>query len=341
MSNSNHIENLIRTWVPLGKTANTGFEGLKCPMCVDYKVRAGFKFDNGDVGYSCFNCHYKARYSDADGNLSNKMRRVLLSCGIPEDEIDKTIASSFIKKISNDKHISDSGNQNITLNTLNSLKLNTPEVPLPPGAILLSTLSVDDPVRVKYEHYINARGLSIEHHNWYICHPINNTNAEFKDRLIIPIMRNGKCIYWQSRSISPLAKKRYINSSATKAAVFHGYDKLNFWSNRPLFVTEGIFDALSLDCICILGSTLSKELIHLFKHTRRRLIFVIDKDKNGKDLATLALENGWEITFTPSNTSDANDSLVKCGKIYTIEWLINSACSGFIAKTRIILECKK
>jgi DNA primase len=132
-------------------------------------------------------------------------------------------------------------------------------------------------------------------------------------------------IYWQSRSITSDVKPRYKNCYAPKDAVIYGYDKLFSYSTAPLFVTEGVFDAEGIDGICILGSSLNAAKIEILHKTKRRIIFVVDRDSNGGDLGNEVIKQGWELTFVDPNVEDVNDSIVKYGKIYTTYCLMKNA----------------
>jgi DNA primase len=87
-------------------------------------------------------------------------------------------------------------------------------------------------------------------------------------------------------------------------------------------VCEGVFDALMFDGIAILGSKLTPAKFELLKHSRRRLVFVIDKDKNGRSLAETVLNAGWEITFAPDGAEDINRSVQRFGRAWTAQQLM-------------------
>jgi len=138
-------------------------------------------------------------------------------------------------------------------------------------------------------------------------------------------MREGKVIYWQARAIDNDTKPRYLNSPAGRDAVMYGYDRLFTFDPTPLFITEGVFDAISINGICILGSSLNAAKIEVLKRCRRRVIFVIDRDKTGGELGKAVLENGWELTFVDRRAADANESVRMFGLPFTIYSLLKNA----------------
>lgn len=330
----NPLEELVRRYVPLGSESAKGFHTVKCAICNDYKSRGGFRFDGSDIGYNCFNCGYKALFEETSGKLSRKMRNVLTSFDIPEDEIDRALGKNFIHGRQEESK------REITLKDIKSVSLSTPTIPLPPNSVPLADV-VDTEQGHSILEYIESRGLTLHSHPWYISEKMPN-------RVIIPYFRNGRIIFWQARIISsavtdtPAGKKirRYLNCEAPRSNVIFGYDNLYSYSKKPLFITEGVFDALLVDGICTLGSTLTPEHLEIIKKTRRRVIFVIDKDKTGKNMALAAIEHGWEITFPPNGSEDVNDSMKKFGRLYTIWSLITNVSTGIKARTQVALKCK-
>ena len=79
-----------------------------------------------------------------------------------------------------------------------------------------------------------------------------------------------------------------------------------------------------IDGVSILGSKLNDSKTELLKKSQRRLVFVIDKDKNGEHLAKDILDKGWEIAFAPSGAEDLNQSVQRFGLIWTLRELMKS-----------------
>jgi hypothetical protein len=161
--------------------------------------------------------------------------------------------------------------------------------------------------------------------------------------LIIPYFKNGKVIYWQARAFDERVKKRYINAPVPVEPVLFGYDELERYSNTPLFIMEGVMDAISINGVAMVGSKLYKARIEAFKKSRRRLIFVIDKkdkENNGYKLGIDAVKHGWEITAVDGLAKDVNHSVVRYGKLFTIQSLIQNIKSGFEAQVYLETVCR-
>ena len=140
---------------------------------------------------------------------------------------------------------------------------------------------------------------------------------------------------------------RYKNPSVEKNNIFFNMDELYRYTDEPLFVTEGPLDALSIgkNAIAILGSSLSEfKIQELLKVAdKRKVIFVIDKNLNGKKLGNeiLNMEPKMYVATFPDNVDDANDALQKYGKLWLISHLMTNSASGFAGKLMLELNCNK
>lgn len=307
MINATKIEDLIRKSVILSGPDSRGFYSLKCLACSDYKVRAGFKFDNGQIGFNCWNCGRTGRYEELSGRMSSKFKDILVSHGVSADEIDTAVNSSFFSDSSK--------SQNISLKSLCDVSIDTPVIKLPYKCFRLGSPGFED-YQTKLIDYLIKRKVDLLKYPFFF-----SLEPRFLNRVIIPFYKSGKIIYWQARSIDDTEKKRYDNAPVSKDAVIFNYDKIHIPTKMPLIVSEGVFDAMMLDGIAILGSKLSTAKEKILKSCKRELLFVIDKDKVGKNLGLKALENGWKITFLPDGINDVNDGVRKIGALATAYYL--------------------
>lgn len=306
------LEDLIKEKVFLGNPDARGFYSHKCQVCNDYKVRAGFKFENNSVGFNCWNCSATARYEEFSGRVSRKMRSILHAYGIEDSEISQVVNSTFFVKKEEEP-------ATLSLKTLTKVNTNTPPVKLPPNSFKLGGTEEHLEYQLRLFEYCEKRKIDVEKYPIFF-----SMESRYKDRIIIPYYRNGQLIYWQARSINPLEKKRYDNCIASRDAVMFNMDQLHRYVPFPLFVSEGPLDAMMYDGLATLGSKLTEAKIELLAQTKRRLIFVIDKDKNGRSLAENVLQAGWEITFAPEGADDINTAVQRYGKSWTAQQLMNN-----------------
>lgn len=313
VSKVEQLSDLIESKLFLGPESRGGWKQIICNVCNDHSPRGGFFSDGIYTSYNCFNCGSKFKYEEGTGKFSRDARRILAAFGITEDELSSISNSIFFSRIESKE------DKEITLEQLTRVKLFTPEVALPDRCYQLGYDGFEEFQEPIIQYLLDRNIDPLETKMHFSMDP------SFLRRVIIPFYRKGKVIYWQARAIDPGVKPRYKNCYAAKDAIIYGYDQLTRWDTRPLFVTEGVFDAICVDGICILGSSLNKAKIEILKKTRRRIIFVIDRDKTGNLLAQEALEQGWEITFVDVRAADINDSFIKFGKEFTAYSLIKNA----------------
>lgn len=305
------LEDVIREKISFGNPDVRGFYSLKCQCCNDYKVRAGFKFENGTIGYNCWNCSATGIYEEFSGSISRKMRKILNDYGIEDSEINAVVNSAFFFKKEE--------SETLTLAALKKINTNTPTIPLPPNSHRLGSIDSHLDLQAKLVQYLVDRKIDLDKYPFFF-----STHERFKDRVIIPTYRNANLIYWQARSIHDSEKKRYDNPTTPKDAVIFNIDRLNSFSDLPLFVSEGVFDAMMFDGVAMLGSKFTDAKLELLSRSRRRLVFPIDKDGNGKKLADAVLAAGWEITFVPNGATDINQSVQRFGRAWTAQQLIKN-----------------
>ena len=318
------LASIIQDKVTLGSISPTGFYNLRCPVCNDHSERGGFKFDGDTTGYSCWNCNSKFKYEEGTGKLSKNAKDILEAFGISREDLRELTSSIFLKQ-TEDKDIS--------LESVTKVKLHTPEVAFPDRCKPLLSDGHEGLQEPILEYLLNRKIDPLVHTFYFSLDP------KMLRRVIIPYWRDNKLIYWQARTIDKDVKPRYRNCEVAKDAVIYGYDQLHSYEVAPLFVTEGVFDAIMVDGISILGSSLNQAKLEILKRTKRRLIFVIDRDQTGGELGKTVLANGWELTFVDIRAADINDSVVKFGLPYTAYSLIkNATTKGNMLQSSISLN---
>lgn len=318
------LSSIIQDKVTLGSISPTGFYNLRCPVCNDHSERGGFKFDGDTTGYSCWNCNSKFKYEEGTGKLSKNAKDILEAFGISREDLRELTSSIFLKQ-TEDKDIS--------LESVTKVKLHTPEVAFPDRCKPLLSDGHEGLQEPILEYLLNRKIDPLVHTFYFSLDP------KMLRRVIIPYWRDNKLIYWQARTIDKDVKPRYRNCEVAKDAVIYGYDQLHSYEVAPLFVTEGVFDAIMVDGISILGSSLNQAKLEILKRTKRRLIFVIDRDRTGGELGKAVLENGWELTFVDVRAKDINDSVVKFGLPFTAYSLLkNATTKGNMLQSSISLN---
>lgn len=299
------LRELIEQNIPLGRQLPSGWYVSRCPVCNDYKERAGFLFEGDDVVWHDFNCGAAFSFKQENPELSKNTKRILKSYGISDAQLDAVTANAFFNKpVETSKEID-----------LESLKkkinLSTPEIDFPPLTYPLGSDKATE-IQKPLIEYLKSR-----HIDYIKLKCAFSLDSKWLNRIIIPVYRNEKLIFWQARSILPNEKIRYKSPSFNKDAVLWGYDNLFTRFDSPLFITEGIFDAYEFNGVAMLGSSLNEAKVQVLSKSPRKKVFVIDKNKNGLQVANKALELGWDITFVDSRVSDINESVRKFGRSFT------------------------
>lgn len=313
---------LIQNKLYLGNPNSRGWYEIRCAVCNDHSPRFGFYHDEKFTSGYCWNCQAKFKVQEGTGHLSKAAREILYAFGITNSDLQELTSPLFLK-IQKEPEIS--------LSSLKQVKLNTPEVSFPENTYKLFCDILPE-LQIPIIEYIKNRKINPE--GLYF-----SLNKRFLQYVIIPFWRDKKLIYWQARAIENV-KRRYLNCEISRDAVLYGYDILHHWSDIPLFCSEGVFDAISINGIATLGA-LSTSQIKVLRTSRRRLIFVIDRNEPGLVFGQVALKNGWEITVPDIRASDINHSVQLFGLPYTIYCLMknisfnDNTLAGWILEARL------
>jgi DNA primase len=158
----------------------------------------------------------------------------------------------------------------------------------------------------------------------------------FNNRIIIPFLFKGEIVGWTARAIND-AKPKYL-SEQQPGYVFNldaQQDDREF-----VIVSEGPFDALSIDGCALLGAEIKDSQNWLLKQLGKELVLVPDRDAAGKVTLEQALELGWSVSMPdwPNGVKDINDAVVKLGRLATLYLIVHSKESNNL---KIQLRAKK
>ena len=257
MNDTLTLEQVIRQFIPLPNRANTrGFYPVLCKVCNDHGRkgdRAGFKFDGDIVGYNCFNCGHTARYDPAENeSMPGRMVEVLRSFGIMDVDWSPVLFSSLLYRLNHKTaHQSDRA----------SPLFDPTEIELPACAVPLTD---DDNEWNQYaiEYLKDERSVDWKDHQFFIVNEITTEESKkWYGRLIIPIYKGNKLIYFQGRDLSGTRTKKYLNPIVDRDNVIHGFDLIRDYSPSPLYIVEGWFDAAVVNGIAVFGNHLSQNQV--------------------------------------------------------------------------------
>ena len=105
------------------------------------------------------------------------------------------------------------------------------------------------------------------------------TTGRWKDRIIFPIVRNGKLIAWTGRAIgNPINAPRYLSTSNLIKTCLFNEDEI-FLGGKLLFITEGPIDAVKIDyygrpkgaaATCVFGTSITIDQIALLRRVSKK-----------------------------------------------------------------------
>lgn len=325
MQDFDTIEELVRSYVIFRHgSSREGWNPVFCEVCGDGSrrkgPRGGWLFSDGgrSAFYHCFNCGCKESASlDREYPFSKGMRNVFDKFGIPASEYNQFI----IKTLKNKKDSKPNDKEN------KKLIIKHQEIELPEYFIPL--LDLEPEKRKEVRKFLKEKyRLSINDYSFYYCDGMTNVKNKkelnvaklYKDRLIIPFFKRGKCIYYQARDITGKNNRKYISADVPKNNIFFNIDEIYRITDSPLYVVEGPMDAIHLGGVATLGNELSKPQIEMLKYTNRQKILVPDFGGDSAKLCEQFIENGWYVSFPEyrKEVKDVSESIIKYGKILTL-----------------------
>jgi hypothetical protein len=300
------IANTLLQYLP-GKRKQTpsGWISFNAPCCDDKRQRGGFIVNSGDaISYHCFNCGFKCSWQPGR-HISQKMNKFMRDLNMP----DETISQLRLEALRLDDN-------NATEIRSIIPKFDTRALPI--DSEPLKNLLDNPPEKlIPVLEYMVSRKLFPEDFPFYWTPKVG-----FSNRLIIPFLYKDEIVGWTARAIND-AKPKYL-SEQQPGYVFN----LDAQTDEREFVivSEGPFDAISIDGCALLGAEIKDSQNWLLKQIGKELVLVPDKDEAGKITLEQAIEYGWSVSMPdwPEGVKDINDAVVKLGRLATL-WLIINA----------------
>lgn len=330
---NNIFKQLITNYIILDKPNTRGWYPVLCKVCSDHGhkgKRAAFIFSDTGGSYHCFNCDHKARFdSTHTTRLSKELVELLTAFDIPQIEQNKLIFETL------------KSNSEYTKPVYN--ELDPPDINLPECFYPLTDNKQDEWCQYSIE-YLTNRGIEWSTYPFY-C--VNNTNKKedkkWYGRLIIPIYKNNKLIFYQGRDLTDLHQKKYLNANVQRNNILYGYDKILSYNPAPLYVTEGWFDAHMIEGVAVFGNKMTQQQITWLSKSNRPKVIIPDRYGDGQLLANQAIDLGWNVSVLDINDDckDVNESIQRYGLLYTLKTIIDNTSTGYMSKILTNLYCTK
>ena len=296
------------------KTSPSGWTSFNAPCChhrghsPDKRKRGGVMFSDGFV-YNCFNCKFTANWQPGR-QISRKLRSLLTWMGASEQEINQIIFEAL--KTESSDYVAQEVEQRITFEARE----------LPEDSMSLLNAAHKHPNEVfAVLEYIVARGFDFDDYDfqWSPSQP---------DRVIVPFRYGGKTVGHTARRVTD-GKPKYIGDQPP-------YFVFNLDAQREdqkfVLVTEGPFDAISVNGVALLTNEISEQQARLINELGSTPILIPDQDRAGLVAVDQAAKLGWGVAFPnwEPGIKDVNDAVIQYGKLYVTVDAIQTAQFGEI-----------
>jgi hypothetical protein len=166
--------------------------------------------------------------------------------------------------------------------------------------------------------YVLSRGLDPMSDTFYW-----SPNPAFSDRLILPFWYNTKIVGYTARRITNNRPKYLSEQHPHFVFNLDAQDPLN----RYVLVTEGPFDALSINGVALLTNNIADQQARMINRLGKEVIVIPDQDMAGLAVIKRAIEYGWSVAFPTwePDIKDCADAVLRYGKLFVIVDVIKSA----------------
>lgn len=299
---------------PRAKHSPSGWTSFNAPCChhrghkPDTRKRAGVRFDNGIV-YNCFNCKFTTGWQPGSP-FGEKMKTLCKWLGASDDTIKELIFEA-LKTEGEDYQP-----QQLVVTDFTEKELPEGSMPISKWLEVYDDMTAEflDPVIA----YIHERGFDPMSNNFYW-----SPAPGYSDRVILPYFYQGKIVGSTARKITN-GKPKYI-SDQHPHFVYNVDNQVE--ERKYILVTEGQFDALSIDGVALLTNDISEQHSRLINSIGKEVIVIPDQDKPGIAVVDRAVELGWSVAFPnwDHDVKDCADAVKKYGKLFVVVDILKTA----------------
>jgi hypothetical protein len=184
--------------------------------------------------------------------------------------------------------------------------------------------------------YLYSRGEEIAAATTYYWTP--HEKHALNRRIIIPFHHEGRIVGYTARAIDPGIVRYHMEAQAN---FLFNVKALTAQNRKYVILCEGVFDALAIDGVGLLGARLNAQQIAWIKSFGKTVILVPDRDKRGSSMIDVAMENNWQVAFPRSHTlgsgiqawwdedvKDCADAVLRYGRVWTLLSIIETATAS-------------
>lgn len=293
---------------------------FNCPCCVymgeptnDTRQRAGLFMTGTEIGYNCFNCNFKFRFSDTD-KVPYRAFKLLELLYVPDSEVNKL-------------HFLELKNEPLQTIYVPPTKevitnINYKKFDMPKGSHFIHNILDDiDENSNAFKAYVYAKQRGLERYPYLMW--VDNKYKNLNERLTIPFVFKDNIVGYVARSFKPDVEKsdRYIDFRPDPTYMFNVEQVFN--KNKYLILCESPLDSIHYNGIGTMRFNLSDEQISILRNFKGTIIVHPDLNRTGMKLAEVAANEGWGVYFNEFNL-DLGDTINRFGKLFTLERIINN-----------------
>lgn len=325
---SNVIVDTILPFLP-GRRKNASgnwisFNAVCCPHrgeTRDKRSRGGVKLSpEGGIAYHCFNCQFKTSWQPGR-YLGPNFRKWLGWLGMNQDQVDqlRLIALRTAK-------------EDIPLPKIEPIKFDTR--PLPDETRTFEQFELFFALSAPKTNFRNLDKNLMDVVSYAIDRCVDvrrykfawssSTNLNMHRRLIVPFYWKGDIVGYTARAVDGTIKLKYLNSFDPQF-VFNM--DLQTEDKEFVIVSEGPFDAMSVDGVAVLTNEISSRKAEIIDSLRRPVIVVPHCDKAGLKLIEAALQYKWQVSIPPwlEEAKDINEATKMYGRIFVLKTIYDYA----------------
>lgn len=303
------VETTLRAYLPVLKSNTNGWLTMNCPMCVhngqgrpDTRHRGGIRFEQDRIGYHCFNCGFTTGWRPGQ-KLGIKLIKFMRVLGIDDAEIQRLKIQLWDQVVEDETVIAEPFK-----------KPDWPEISWP--------WTVRD-LTLEAAEYLDKRGVLELVPEWFTsASPVQGMD----NRVILPFYDGGKLVGYNARWIGEVPDKKTAKIIASRPPSFVFNLDHQSHLRKYTIVTEGEYDAITLDGVAIMTNEISPEQAKIIEDIDNEPVVLPDRDKAGLKLALQAAELGWSVSFPdwPDGIKDANEAAQHFGRVATLQSVLSA-----------------
>jgi hypothetical protein len=304
------LHQLFLTRLPTTRTSRSGYYEFKCPLCSDYKVRAGIRFDATEIKFNCFNCPGSFVFKDGDCHIGKRIDNLFKALGGDLSDMAEIKRKLLVASVG------ETATTEVRIDGITEYR-SPPVIEVPSSFVSLEeAVRRKEPGVIKALQYLDKRKIQVDTASVMIDTSMKKDNP-WKDRVIFPVVMWNKVVGLTGRAWNP--KLERYHTLGSKGRMIFNYDVTTNTPERPLRV----------DGVAVMGNHMSPHQIHWLRQVNRRKIIIPDTGHAGYPMIEQAVSLGWDVSLPDfGSRKDVDAAVASYGLLYVTKQLLSSIHSG-------------